>query len=155
MKPKGLTIIEVLVAICALALAMTALNGLIVGNIVQNSSTGKLSQAINLMNYLGRRVSGSDSNLLPTSTSTPVTWGYGNLRTSFSDLPQGGNYGNPDLYRASVTNRGNWSNSVAPTITLTQYRIQVCWRTSQTTTGERCTQADTLGPNTQADQISN
>ncbi|MDX2003953.1 MAG: prepilin-type cleavage/methylation domain-containing protein [Meiothermus sp.] len=144
MSTRGLTIIEVLIAIICLAVALTALNASMVGSIVQNSSTGQLSQAIQIVNYLGRRISGRDLSLLPSTTTTPLNWAYGSLRTNFPDLPQAGNFGNLDGYRATITNRGNWSHSAAPNIVLTQYRIQVCWRTTE---AERCTDADTLGFN--------
>lgn len=151
MKKLGLSLMEVLIAIVALAITLVALNTMITGNIVQNASTGKLTQAIQLVNYLGRRVTGGDSNLLP-SVTTPLSWGYGNLGTAFSDLPGGANFGNPNNYKATITNRGTWSNAAANGIVLSQYRIQVCWKTGQ---GERCTEADTLGINNNEAEIAN
>lgn len=143
MNKLGLSLMEVLIAIIALAITLVALNTMMTSNIVQNSSTGKLTQAIQLVNYLGRRVTGGDSNVLPT-TSTPLTWNYGTLRNTFFDLPIGTNFGNPNNYKATITNQGNWSNAAANGIVLSQYRIKVCWKTGE---GERCTQADTLGVN--------
>jgi hypothetical protein len=140
MNKLGLSLMEVLIAIVALAITLVALNTMMTSNIVQNASTGKLTQAIQLVNYLGRRVTGGDASVLPTPV-TPLTWNYGNLRTNFSDLPQGANFGNPDHYKARITNRGTWSSAAANNIVLAQYRIEVCWRTGE---GERCTQADTL-----------
>ena len=151
MNKLGLSLLEVLLAIVALAITLVALNAMVTGNIVQNSSTGKLTQAIQLVNYLGRRVTGGDTEVLPTP-STPLTWNYGTLRNTFYDLPIGTNYGNPNHYKAMISNQGNWSNAAANGIVLSHYRIKVCWKTGE---GERCTQADTLGINNSDAEIGN
>jgi prepilin-type N-terminal cleavage/methylation domain-containing protein len=135
MNPKGLTLIEVMVAMSVLLVALTAFGSLTVSNLRQNQVSGSRTQAVQIMNYLGRRVTGADSAVTPTSTATPLIWNYGALRSAFPDLSQ---TGNPDVYRAKVTNNGQWNGAG---VTVAQFRVEVCWRSPG---GETCVRSDTL-----------
>ena len=125
-KNPGLTLLEVLIALSILSLVLLAFNAVLVSSLRQTSVSGARTQAVQILNYVGRRIVGGDAALLPGST--PITYGYGTLRQAFPDLPQEARFANPDLYRVVVSNLGapSWTSSLG--VSLNEYRIQVCWR---------------------------
>lgn len=143
-KAVGLTLIEVVMALSILALTLTAFFTLTLSSIRQNQVSGSRTQAVQVMNYIGRRVTGADSVVSPLAATPTSSWTYGQLRTAFPDLAQATSLVSPDFYRASVTNRGLWNGA---SVTLAQFRIIVCWRASG---GEKCVQSDTLAANPDA-----
>ncbi|PZA08584.1 MULTISPECIES: prepilin-type N-terminal cleavage/methylation domain-containing protein [unclassified Meiothermus] len=145
MNRRGLTLIEVIVALAILSVALSAFTLLILGSVRQNVESGGRTQAAQLLNYLGRRLVGADDAVMPDSTSTYREWNYGTLRTSFPELTREGRFANPDLYRARIDNEGTpaWAVSGGLNLdSLRAYRIQVCWRGAR---GESCVEARTVG----------
>jgi prepilin-type N-terminal cleavage/methylation domain-containing protein len=139
---RGLTIVEVLVAIVILSIVLVAFAGVIVANIRQNAMSGNRTAAAQVMNYLGRRAVEGDGAVLPASPTLTKSWAYNTLRTSFPDLTQEKQSANPNVYRAEVINQGlpSWTAS-APS--LTSYTVRVCWNSPD---GESCVESQTLAP---------
>ncbi len=133
---KGLTLIETLVGLFILAVALGALSFMLTASMTRNRSAGLRTQAVQVLNYLGRRVVGADRALLPASGGEK-TWDYGALSNAFPDL---GGEVNLNRLKARVLNLGAPSWRPAGT-SLTQYRIEVCWRQRG---HESCVQADTV-----------
>lgn len=139
MKSKGLTLIEALIALAVLSISLSAFTTLIVSNLRENTRAGARTQAVQVLNYLGRQVTGGNAAVLPDST--PLQWRYGELQTAFADLTRERQFADVNLYRASIENRGNYSGGIAG-VSLVQYHISVCWNAPG---GESCVRADTLG----------
>jgi prepilin-type N-terminal cleavage/methylation domain-containing protein len=140
MRNRGLSLIETLIAMVVLAITLTAFTSLIVGNMQQNTNSGARTGGTQLLNYLGRRVIAGDSTIIPTSPSTPRQWAYGQIQSAFPELT-GQQFSNPALYQASVQNLGR-QNPIAG-ISLTAYRVEVCWRNQE---NDSCVRALTFGP---------
>ncbi|GLV47760.1 prepilin-type N-terminal cleavage/methylation domain-containing protein [Thermus sp. LT1-2-5] len=138
-RSLGLTLLEVLIALSILSLVLLAFNAVLISSLRQTSVSGGRTQAVQILNYVGRRIVGGEAALLPGST--PIAYGYGTLRQAFPDLPQEARFANPDLYRVAVSNLGtpSWASSLG--VSLNEYRIQVCWRQSGQ---EYCTEGRTF-----------
>lgn len=139
MMRRGLTIIEVLVALVIVAVAFTILSTGLVGSLQQTQRAGIRTQTTQYLADFGRRVAGGDGAVL-AAASTPLTWAYGGLGAAFADLPTGGGIGDAARYRVQIEQVGTVTFVGA---TAVQYRITVC---TMTTTGESCTVGTTLGP---------
>ena len=126
-RAKGLTLIEVIVALVILLIALAALTLTLVGYLRQNLSAGKRTEAVQILNYLGRRLTASDPAVL-LAPNQETSWDYGALKSQFPDLASSRDISNPNLYKATVSNLGQpaWASSAG--VTLDQYRIKVCWR---------------------------
>ena len=122
---QGLTILEVLLAIAILSIVMVALNATLISSLRETSVAGSRTQAVQILNYLGRRIVGGDTTLLPT---TRLQFLYGTLRQNFPDLPNAVRFANPDLYRVEIQNLGapSWSSTIG--VEVHRYRIAVCWK---------------------------
>ncbi len=142
MRSKGLSLIELLIAIGILAIALTAFTAIIVSNLRYNSSAGARTQGAGLLDYFGRKVISGDGTVLPQATQASRDWAYGALVSSFPDLKQAGSFSDPNRYELTVSNLGTWSDA-SNSFTMRRYRIQLCWPGSD---GEECVRADTLGP---------
>ncbi|GAA5335608.1 prepilin-type N-terminal cleavage/methylation domain-containing protein [Thermus hydrothermalis] len=131
--------LEVLIALSILALVLLAFNAVLVSSLRQTSVSGARTQAVQVLNYLGRRIVGGDTFLL--AGATPIVYGYGELRQTFPDLPQEARFANPDLYRVEIANVGtpSWANALG--VSVNEYRIRVCWRQGGQ---EHCTEARTF-----------
>lgn len=145
MKIRGLTIIEVVVAIAALSVVLGVIGTLMAGSLRENRNLGSKGQANQLAVFIGRQLM-DDSAVAPALNGTN-TWTYGQLTTQFPGLTQENKFGDVNLYKATVVNRGvpSWGANMS----IWQYRINVCWKAMKETSqdnGERCTQTDTIGP---------
>ncbi|MCX7783144.1 MAG: prepilin-type N-terminal cleavage/methylation domain-containing protein [Meiothermus sp.] len=140
MRSNGLSLIETLIAMVVLAITLTAFTSLIVGNMQQNTNSGARTGGTQLLNYLGRRVIAGDSAVIPSSATAPREWIYGEVQSAFPDLI-GQQFSNPALYRATVENLGQQSPITG--ISLTAYRVEVCW---QNQGNESCVRTLTFGP---------
>ena len=139
-KALGLTLVEVLVAIAVLSLVLVAMNAVLLSSIRQTAISGSRTQAVQILNYLGRRVVGGETALLPPSGTAKV-YDYGPLGTAFPDLPREVRFADPALYKVEIANRGSPSWASGLGVAVNAYRIRVCWRQA----GEaRCTEAYTL-----------
>lgn len=138
MKSSGLTLVEAIIAMAILGVILTAFTALVVGNIRENAKSGAKVQATQVLNYLGRKVTGGDSDVLPSTGS--LEWNYGELPTSFTDLQRERQWADLNLFTARVQNQGAFT--AVSGVELVSYRIQVCWRAPE---GEACVRANALG----------
>lgn len=137
MTQRGLTVVEVLVALAILAVAVAFFTFSLTGAMRTNAVSGARTQAAQVLNYLGRRLAGGDERLL--AGATPAVWGYGELARSFPDLTGEGAGTDPGGFRAAITRVGPVAFAGASAV---QYRLEVCWRRAS----EHCLGADTVGP---------
>jgi prepilin-type N-terminal cleavage/methylation domain-containing protein len=139
-RTEGLTLIEVIVALAILLIALAALTFTLMGYLRQNLSAGKRTQAAQILNYLGRRLTASDPAVL-LAPNQERSWDYGALKNQFPDIASSRDISNPNLYKATVSNLGqpSWASSTG--IALDHYRIKVCWRAGGQ---EACVRGDTL-----------
>lgn len=135
----GLTVIEVLIALAVIGVVTATFTTAVVGNLHHASVTGARTEAVQVLDYLGRRAAGGDSAVLPAAGS-PLSWGYGTLATSFPDLTNHGGLSDPARYRADVSNAGTVAMAGA---SATEYDVRVCYQAGG---AEHCVQAATMGP---------
>jgi prepilin-type N-terminal cleavage/methylation domain-containing protein len=138
MKRKtGLTLVEVLVALAVLGVVITVLSASMVTSMQQNLVAGGRTQAVQILNHLGRLASGGDARVI---TETQVIWDYGQLPTVFTEMATGRGLKGPERFRAEITRVGALSIGAA---SMEHYRVQVCWQAAD---GELCVSGDTAGP---------
>lgn len=139
LERRGLTILEVIIALVVIGVAFTILSTALVGSLRTTELAGTRTQTTQYLNYIGRLVSGADNRVLPAVGETR-TWAYGAMAAAFPDLP-GGTAGrnNPNLYRTTVESLGWFSFAGANSV---QYRVTVC---TQASAGEACVAGTTLG----------
>lgn len=143
-RDSGLTIVEVLVALAVLAIVIAVLTTAMVTSMQQNVVAGGRTQAVQILNYLGRLASGGDARVITERlVGSYVRWDYGELPTVFTELAAGDGFMSPERYRAEVINRDELVIGAAPMIHLIHYWVQVCW---QAPNGEQCVSGDTAGP---------
>ncbi|AEB11453.1 type IV pilus modification PilV family protein [Marinithermus hydrothermalis] len=142
MNRRGLTLLEVLVAMSILGVILAAFTVSAVSSLRHNAVSGSRTAAVQLVNYLGRRVVGGDRMVLPEVNRTVRAWEYGTLRAAFPDLPKDVAQANPDRFRAEVVSEGTPAWAAQLGLDLTQYRVRVCWRGPEE---EHCTEVATLG----------
>ena len=142
-RNRGMTIVEVLVAVVILSIVLVAFAGVIVGNIRQNATSGNRTAAAQVLNYLGRRAVEGQAAVLPAVGENSRAWNYGSLNASFPDLKQERNAANSDLYRAEILDQGDPVWSSLETESLVSYQINVCWRDAGK---ENCVTAQTVAP---------
>jgi type II secretory pathway pseudopilin PulG len=136
-RETGLTLVEVLVALVVLGTVITVLAASMVTSMQQNLVAGGRTQAVQILNHLGRLASGGDARVI---TETEVIWEYGQLPRVFTELAAGRGFMAPERYRAEITRVGALSIGAA---SMEHYRVRVCW---QTPNGELCVSGDTAGP---------
>lgn len=142
MQSKGLTIVEVLIAIVILSLTMTLLAGAIVSSLRSDAQSGQRTQAAQVLNAIGRQVVEGASGVIPVVGASETNWAYGELKNTFSEMVAKGDFANPDVYRAKVE-RSATPISLAG-VTVSQYNVEVCW---QGPDSESCIAGFTAGPN--------
>jgi prepilin-type N-terminal cleavage/methylation domain-containing protein len=152
MNRKGITLIELLIALAILSMAMSGFTYLVVSNMRYNASSGLKTQGAQILNYLGRRAVSGDAPVVPDTLATK-SWNYAQLSSAFPDLAKSANLANTDQYRASVSDLGVWSNADA-TVSLQRYRVMVCWRSTASGAGEECVRGNTLGPKALASGVA-
>lgn len=132
----GLTVVEVLVALAIVGVVVAILTTVTLSSVRHDANSGSRTQAVQILSYLGRLASVSDALLLDGDG----TWGYGELRDSFSELRREARNADPDLYRAELESLGQVGigNGVVEL-----YRVTVCWRAIE---DENCVRGDTAGP---------
>ncbi len=135
----GLTLIEVVLAMAVIGVVTAAFTTVAVSSMHHTTVAGARTEAVQVLNYFGRRVAGGDNTLLPAS-GTPDTWDYGALSAAFPDLQDQGGLSNPDLYKASITNAGAVSYAGASG---TEYDVKVCFKAAD---AEHCVTGATVGP---------
>jgi prepilin-type N-terminal cleavage/methylation domain-containing protein len=102
-RDTGLTLAEVLVALAALGIVIAVLTTAMVTSMQQNLVAGGRTQAVQILNHLGRLASGGDARVI---TDTQTIWGYGQLPAAFTGLASGDGFMAPERYRAVVSHRG-------------------------------------------------
>lgn len=133
---KGLTVVEVLVALAIVGIVVAVLTTITLSSVRHDANSGSRTQAVQILSYLGRLASVSDPMLLDGDQE----WDFGELRTAFTELRVEARNANPDLYRAEVEELGQTGlgNGVVEL-----YRVTVCWRAIE---NENCVQGETAGP---------
>lgn len=144
---QGLTVVEILIALAIIGVVTAAFTTGVVSTMRHTSVAGAQTQAVQVLNYLGRRVAGGDNTLLPQS-GTPLTWAYGGLSKAFPDMTDQGGFADPASYRASISNAGSVSFGGASAV---EYDVRVCFKG---TDNEHCVSAATLGPEPSASAAS-
>ncbi len=140
MRERGLSIVEVLVALAVVGVAVALLSTALVGSVRQTDRSGARTQTTQYLEFLGRQVAGGSSAVLAPA-GAPLAWGYGQLGTAFPDLLSGGTRrADAERYRAEVAQVGAVNFVGATAI---QYRITVC---AQDLSGESCVVGITVGP---------
>jgi len=137
---RGLTLIEVMIALAVLSIALAGFTALLLASMRQDLSSGKRTQAAQILNHLGRLQVGGDARLL-AKPGEPIVWDYGQLGTAFPELQGLSGAGDPDLYKVVVTNEGTPAEVAAIGVGLDAYQISVCWKTG---TAEDCIRGETL-----------
>lgn len=134
----GLTLLEVILALAVLAILGATFTTAMLGNLRHTTVAGQRTQAAQVLNYLGRRVAGGDTVVLPLLGES-LTWEYGELGTSFVDLEDGEGFAEPERYRVEIAASGTISVAGA---TVVQYDLDVCFQNQD---GESCVNGTTLG----------
>jgi len=137
---RGLTVVEVLVALVVLGIVTAAVMTTYVSSMRNNADSGRRTQSAQLLNALGRRVAGADSVVL-AQPGTPIAWDYGELSNDFPELT-GEGISDPGNYRATVSNLGTITLASAETV---HYQVEVCTRATGDA-AERCLTGNTAGP---------
>lgn len=138
----GLSLVETLLAITVLGVVVTAVSATMVGSVKQNTVSGQRTQAVQVLNFVGRRVTGGDTAVIPAEGQT-LAWDYGQLAAAFPSLEREGGFADPALYRAEVTNRGPVAFGGGEAH---QYDLRACFRRDG---AEHCLDAQTFGPSLQ------
>jgi len=133
---SGLTVVEVLVALTIVGVVVAILTTMTLSSVRHDANSGSRTQAVQILNYLGRLASASDALLLGGDRE----WDYGELQESFRELNTEVNRADPALYRASVEELG--SAGIGGGIVVV-YRVSVCWRSMSE---ESCVTGETAGP---------
>lgn len=139
MRESGFTLVEVIMAMAIIATVTAGLTMSIVSSVQHTSSAGKRSQAVRVLDYIGRHVSGGTGAVL-ADVGTPIEFGYGDLSGTFDDLAGASGVAAPERYRATITNARTMNISGATGV---QYDIQICYATEDT---EACVRGTTVGP---------
>lgn len=142
---RGLTVVEVLIALVVIGIVMAAFTTAAVSTMHHTSITGARTEAVQILNYLGRRAAGGDETVLPVA-GTPNVWDYGDLPTAFSDLHDHGGFSDPARYKATITNAGTmtFTGNTTTGASAVEYDLQVCYHAGGG--DEYCVTAATLGP---------
>jgi len=140
---SGLTLLEVVLALAVLGVLGAVFTTAILSNLRHTTVAGQRTQAAQALNYIGRRVAGGDSAVLPSAVAESLTWDFGDLGTAFPDLAGSDGFADPDRYRVVVTASSELTLfSGADAATLVQYDIDVCFQNQGT---ESCVRGTTLG----------
>ncbi|MFN2322263.1 MAG: prepilin-type N-terminal cleavage/methylation domain-containing protein [Trueperaceae bacterium] len=139
MTRRGLSLVEVIIALAVVAIAFAILSTALVGQLRFSGNANARTQTTQYLNYLGRLVAGGAEDVLPAAGNT-LTWDYGAMVAAFPDLPGGAGLDAAGRYRAEVESVGAVAYVGAIGV---QYRVRVC---SVTPTGESCAAATTIGP---------
>jgi type II secretory pathway pseudopilin PulG len=134
----GLTVVELLMALAVIGIVTAAFTTAVVSNLHHSSVTGARTEAVQVMNYLGRRAASGDGAVLPTSGGSRA-WAYGSLPSAFPDLTDQGGLSDPARYRAQIVNAGDVSLAGA---SAAEYDVSVCYMAAG---GEHCVSATTMG----------
>lgn len=134
-RVQGLTMIEVMIAIAVLAIVLAAVAWASMSSIRQNSLAGVKTQAVQVLNYFGRRLAGGDSMDL-----SAMVWNYGELGAAFDDLESDSRDFDPDRFRVTISSPATMGIASAQ---ISLYRIEVCWSAAA---NETCVSGDTGGP---------
>jgi len=136
---RGLSLVEVIIALAVVAIAFAILSTALVGQLRFSGNANARTQTTQYLNYLGRLVVGGDAAVLP-AVGDSLVWDYGQLGAAFPDLPGGGGLEAADRYRAQIDSVAGITYVGATGV---QYRVSVC---SVTPTGESCAVGSTIGP---------
>lgn len=132
---RGLTMVEVMLAIAVLAIVLTAVSWASLTSVRQNAVAGARTQAVQVLNYFGRRIAGGDSGGMDV-----MSWDYGELAGAFGDLAGDARSFDPNIFSVNL--------QPGPSIGIGSAQvpfieIQVCWLAADE---EVCVTGETGGP---------
>ena len=139
---KGLTLIEVLVAVAILGVISTLFASSMVSSLSHTRSTASQIDATSILNYVGRVAAGGASRTLPFSPDDKTkTWDYGKLTSDFPEIKSGDTkIRSADLYKVTVSAPEIIAIGSAQVV---RYALVVCWRQAN---ADKCISGDTAGP---------
>lgn len=146
---KGFTIIEVLISLAVLVIAISILSSTIIGSTRHDRNSGLRTQAVELLNYLGRYALEGSSLIVPTSPATTRTINYGALASALPGITSQSGFGDLNNYKAVVESVGTVSLAGA---VANRYDLKVCWKDKD---GEACIGGSTLGPLVAGKSVAN
>lgn len=130
----GLTLLETVVAIAICGVILATLATVATSSLRENRSGNSKIQATQVLDTIGRRISGGDDATLLAAVGTPIELNATEVialtSIALADVM--------DL-QAVITNRGNFSIGAT---TLARYEIEVCYGAADT---RRCVSGSTLG----------
>ena len=134
---KGFTIIEVLISLAILIIAISILSSTVIGSTRHDRNSGLKTQAVELLNYIGRYALEGSSLVVPASPGSTKTIAYGGLASALPGLT-----GSADLsaYKATIESVGTVSLAGA---VANRYDLEICWKDKNS---EACIGSTTLGP---------
>lgn len=137
-RSLGLTLLEVVLALAVLAIIGATITTSILNNLRHTTVAGQRTQGAQVLNYLGRRVAGGDATVLP-NLGESLTWDYGELGDTFTDLQGADGVAEPERYRVSIDASGTITVAGASVV---QYDLTICF---QAQAAESCVTGTTLG----------
>ncbi|XOB98008.1 type IV pilus modification PilV family protein [Deinococcota bacterium DY0809b] len=146
-RGRGFSLVELLVALSILVVVTAVLATALVNSMRNTRNAGQRSEAVQLLNYAGRRLVSGDLAVLPSPSVTTRKWGYGELAGAFPELSSQGRFTNPNLYSLEIKTGGTVGVGGS---TLTMYTLKVCWQSEK----EYCVTAETIGPDPSAASAS-
>jgi type II secretory pathway pseudopilin PulG len=146
---KGFTIIEVLISLAVLIIAISILSSTIIGSTRHDRNSGMKTQAVELLNYVGRYALEGSVVVVPVTPATLKTIDYGSLASTFPGIQSQSGFGDLSNYKASVESKNTVSLAGA---VANRYDIKVCWRDKA---GEACIGSTTMGPLVAGKSVAN
>lgn len=144
-KARGLTIVEVLVALAIIGTLLAVFSTSVTSNFSHTRQTGQTTQATQILNYISKEVTTGSNTFLPTAAAPLTSWDYGQLSSQFPNLNLTSGLSNSALYKATVTHAGQIT---VGSNTVTQYNMSVCFKQAST---EKCLSGVTFGGSDAAD----
>ncbi len=139
MKLKGLSVVEVIMAVSIIAIMFAVLTPALINSSQRTAITGQTVQASLVLNYLVRQIVGGNNDVL-ASADNALSWDYGNLGSSDLGFANEKDLANPNLYKVVISQEAVVKLLSAVSV---QYKVQVCFVQGQ---GDICVDAVTLGP---------
>jgi type II secretory pathway pseudopilin PulG len=137
---KGFTIIEVLISLAVLIIAISILSSTVIGSTRHDRNSGMKTQAVELLNYIGRYALEGSTVVVPAAPATTKTINYGALASTLPGIQSQSGFGDLANYKAVVESKGTVSLAGA---VANRYDIKVCWKDKA---GEACIGSTTMGP---------
>lgn len=137
---KGFTIVEVLISLAVLIIAISILSSTIIGSTRHDRNSGMKTQAVELLNYIGRYALEGSTVVVPVAPDTTRTINYGSLASTLQGITSQTGFGDLNNYKAVIESKGTVTLAGADA---NRYDLKVCWKDKSS---EACVSGTTLGP---------